>query len=319
MFIDKTDIRVRAGDGGKGCNSFCHIKLHKKRPDGGDGGEGGDIILKADKNVQTLVDFYYRKHFKADAGRNGSSNHKKGAYGKDCIIRVPLGTIVKDKNEDIAYCDLKTDGQSVIFLKGGAGGKGNSKYRESTPGEQGEEKEVILELKLIADAGIIGCPNAGKSSLISRISNARPKIASYPFTTKAPVLGAVKIDAERSFIICDIPGLIEGAHEGKGLGHEFLRHIERTKMLVHMIDMAGVDGRDPADDYKSINHELGEYSAGLMEKQQILVANKMDLPVAADNLKKFRKKVKKRICLLSCATGNGISELIEAVYKKLHS
>jgi len=317
MFIDRASIFVKAGDGGDGSNSFCRIKGLKKRQDGGDGGKGGDIVLIADKNVQTLVDFHFRRHFRADKGLNGSRNNRKGANAVDCIIRLPLGTIVKDQYEDITYCDLKDNDQSVILIKGGAGGHGNSKFRMATAGDPGEEKEITLELKLIADVGIIGCPNAGKSSLISRISNAKSKVANYPFTTKTPILGAVRMDGERSFVICDIPGLIEGAHAGKGLGDDFLRHVERTRVLIHMVDMAGVDCRNPAEDFKSINNELKLYNPELVKRPQVIAANKMDMPEAKENLKAFKKKVKKTIYPISCITGEGIKELLEATYKKL--
>ncbi|MDP2920788.1 MAG: GTPase ObgE [Candidatus Omnitrophota bacterium] len=317
MFIDRADIFVKAGDGGDGSNSFCGIKGLKKRQDGGDGGKGGDIILIADKNVQTLIDFHFRKHFRADKGLNGSGNNKTGANAADCVIRLPLGTIVKDKYEDITYCDLKEGGQSVMLIKGGAGGHGNSKFRLADRGEPGEEKEILLELKLIADVGIIGYPNAGKSSLISRITNAKSKVANYPFTTKTPVLGVVRLSGERSFVICDIPGLIEGAHSGRGLGDDFLRHVERTRALIHMIDMASVDARDPADDFKSINKELELYNPELVKRPQVIAVNKMDIPEAKENLKAFRKKVRKKIYPVSCVTGEGIKELLEAVYKKL--
>jgi GTP-binding protein len=325
MFIDHADIFVKAGDGGNGSNSFCRIKGLKKRQDGGDGGKGGDIVLLADKNVQTLVDFHFRKHFRADRGSHGSGNNKKGANAADCVIRFPVGTIVRDKYEDITYCDLKESGQSIVLIKGGAGGHGNSKFRQATQGEPGEEKEITLELKLIADVGIIGYPNAGKSSLISRISKAKSKVADYPFTTKTPVLGVVKLDDERSFVICDIPGLIEGAHSGRGLGDDFLRHVERTRVLIHMIDMAGVDCRNPVEDFKSINNELKLYSqmvgdrhaCPLPNKPQVIAANKMDIPEAEENLKEFKKKVRKTVYPISCVTGKGIKELLEAVYKKL--
>lgn len=318
MFIDHAKIFVKAGDGGDGCNSFSKGKSQRyKRPDGGDGGKGGDVIFKVDNNVQTLVDFYFRKHFKAESGSNASSNHKNGHEGKDCILRVPIGTLLKDQFEDITYCDLDVKGRSVIIAKGGEGGKGNSRWRVSTPGKDGEEKHIILELKLVADIGIIGYPNAGKSSFISRVSNARPKIASYPFTTKTPLLGLVRLDSERSFLVCDIPGLIEGAHSGRGLGHEFLRHVERTKVLIHMIDMAGVEGRDPVHDLKSINNELKLYNPALIKRPQLLAANKMDIDCSKDNLKSFRKRIKKRIYPISCVTGEGMKELLEAVYKKL--
>ena len=318
MFIDHVEIFVKAGDGGDGCHSFSKGKFQRyKRPDGGDGGKGGNVVLVSDNNVQTLVDFYFRKHFKAEPGSNGSGNHKRGADGRDFVARVPIGTIVKDGHEDITYCDLSEGGRSVVIAKGGSGGRGNSRHRQATPGKDGEEKDIVLELKLVADAGIIGYPNVGKSSLISRISNARPKIANYPFTTKTPVLGLVRLDAERSFVVCDIPGLIEGAHSGKGLGDDFLRHVERTRVLVHMIDMAAVEGRNPVEDLKSITDEVGLYNAELLKRPQILAANKMDLPDAAENLKRFRKKVKEKICPISCVTGEGVKELLEAVHKKL--
>lgn len=318
MFIDRAEIYVKAGDGGDGCHSFSKDKFQRyKRPDGGDGGKGGDIIIKADNNVQTLVDFYYTKHFKAEDGSNGSGNHKKGRIGRDLVIKVPVGTLVKDRFEDITYCDLTRPGSSITIVKGGEGGRGNSRYRDATPGKRGEEKYLLLELKLVADVGIIGYPNVGKSSLISRISNAKPKIASYPFTTKTPVLGLVRLDEERSFVVCDIPGLIEGAHSGKGLGDEFLRHVERTRLLIHVIDMAGVDKRDPVQDYKTINKEIGLYNPELKKRPQIIAANKMDLPDASRNLSIFKKKVKKDVYPISCVTGEGIKNLLEAVYKKL--
>ncbi|MBU1006060.1 MAG: GTPase ObgE [Candidatus Omnitrophica bacterium] len=318
MFIDHAGINVKAGDGGDGCNSFSKGRFQRyKRPDGGPGGKGGDIIIKADNNVQTLIDFYYRKHFKAEDGTNASSNHKKGHEGKDRVIRVPIGTLIKDSDEDITYCDLNEAGRSVIISKGGKGGKGNSRFKDATPGKDGEEKNITLELKLVADVGIIGYPNAGKSSLVSRISNAKVKIANYPFTTKTPTLGMVRMGEERSFVVCDIPGLIKGAHAGKGLGDDFLRHVERTKVLVHMIDMAAMDGRDPASDLISINKELVLYNEDLLDRPQVIAVNKMDMPEALKNLKIFKKKVKKKIYPVSCVTGEGIKELLEAVYKKL--
>ena len=318
MFIDHAAIFVKAGDGGDGCHSFSKGKLQRyKRPDGGNGGKGGDIIVTSDNNVQTLVDFYFRKHFKAKSGSNGSSNHKKGFDGANTVIRVPVGTLVKDKYEDITYCDLNEAGRSIVIVKGGEGGRGNSRQRDATPGKDGEEKDILLELKLVADVGIIGYPNVGKSSLISRISNARPKIANYPFTTKTPVLGLVRLASERSFVVCDIPGLIEGAHSGKGLGDDFLRHVERTRVLVHMIDMAAVEERDPFEDVESINNELSLYNPTLLKRPQILVANKMDLPEASENLKSFKKKAKKKIYPISCVTGEGIKDLLEAVYGEL--
>ncbi len=316
MFIDHSEILVRAGKGGNGCNSFSKGKFQRyNRANGGDGGRGGDVIFKADNNVQTLVDFYFKRHFRAESGSNGGSNNKKGRRGLDCIIRVPVGTLIKDREHTITYCDLDIDGRSVIIARGGEGGKGNSRGREATPGKAGEEKSLVLELKLVADVGIIGFPNVGKSSFIARISNAKPKIASYPFTTKTPVLGLVSLGPERSFVICDIPGLIEGAHSGKGLGDDFLRHVERTRVLVHIIDMASVERRDPVRDAGSINNELRLYNPALLKRPQILVANKMDLPEASENLRRFRKIIKKTIYPVSCITGQGISKLLETIYK----
>ena len=318
MFIDHAGIFIKAGDGGDGCHSFSKTKAQRyKSPDGGDGGNGGDVILVSDNNVQTLVEFYFRKHFRAESGSNGSGNNKKGPNGRDLVIRVPVGTLVKDKYEDLTYCDLNETARSVVIAKGGAGGKGNSRRTHATHGKDGEEKDITLELKLIADVGIIGHPNAGKSSLLSRISNARPKIASYAFTTKTPVLGLARLDPERSFLVCDIPGLIEGAHSGRGLGVDFLRHIERTRVLVHMIDMAAVEQRDPVHDLKSITKELGLYNPALLKRPQILVANKMDLSDASVNLKGFKKRVRKAIYPISCVTGEGIKDLLEAVYRSI--
>jgi len=318
MFIDHAEIFVKAGDGGDGCHSFSKGKFQRyKRPDGGDGGKGGDVIIVSDNNVQTLVDYYFKKHFRGDSGSNGSSNHKKGHDGKDCIIRVPAGTLVKDAREGITYCDLSEARRSVVIAKGGKGGRGNSRHRVAIRGGEGEEKYLFLELKLVADVGIVGYPNAGKSSLISHVSNARPKIADYPFTSKTPVLGLVRLGPERSFVICDIPGLIEGAHSGRGLGDEFLRHVERTKILIHMIDMAAVDQRDPVQDMKSINKELDLYKTGLLKRPQILVANKMDLPDAAENLRRFKQKTRRVIYPISCVTGEGIKSMLEAAYKEL--
>ncbi|MBU0759536.1 MAG: GTPase ObgE [Candidatus Omnitrophica bacterium] len=320
MFIDHAEINIKAGDGGDGCHSFSKARSQRyKRPDGGDGGKGGDAVIVSDHNIQTLIDFYYKKHFKADSGTNGSSNHKKGAQGKSCVIRVPVGTLVRDAAEDITYCDLNQAGRAVVIAKGGDGGSGNSRRRDATPGKDGEEKDIVLELKMVADVGIIGYPSVGKSSLISRVSNARPKIADYPFTTKTPTLGLVRLGPERSLVICDIPGLIEGAHAGRGLGDAFLRHIERTRALVHMIDMAAVEGRDPVKDIASINKELELYNAALLKRPQIIAANKMDLPGAYENLKRFKKKIRKKVYPISCVTGEGVKELMEAVYRKLNS
>ncbi|MEE8359611.1 MAG: GTPase ObgE [Candidatus Omnitrophota bacterium] len=313
MFIDTSRIHLKAGDGGNGCNSFLKTKPNTiGSPDGGEGGDGGDIVVISDRNIQTLLDFQYRRHFKAKPGRHGSSNHKKGKGGEDCLIRVPPGTIILDSVTKEVLRDLDSVGQRVVVARGGRGGSANSRYREAKEGEKGAAREVILELKLIAEVGIVGYPNAGKSTLISSVSNTRPKVASYPFTTKQPMLGVVMRD-ERDFVIADIPGLIKGAHAGRGLGHKFLRHVERTRVLVHMVDMAAVDGRDPVNDYFSLNDELGLYNKRLLKKPQVIACNKMDLPQAQENIKRFREKVGKEIYPISAVNKEGLDELINAV------
>ena len=321
MFIDEARIFVKAGDGGDGCNSLYRDRVNRiGTPDGGPGGDGGSVIFEADNNIHTLLDFQYRQHFKAEAGLNGSSNHKKGARGKDLHIKVPPGTIIRDARHGLLLRDLVNPGDSVIIAKGGQGGRGNSRGREALKGAFGEEKTVTLELKLIADIGIIGYPNSGKSTLISKISAARPKIASYPFTTKEPVLGVVKLHEGLSILVADIPGLIEGAHEGRGLGHKFLRHIERTKTLIHLVDIAATDCRDPYSDYVKLNKELKEYSKELAKKPQVIALNKIDCPQAKENLKAFRKKMKtKKLFEISALTGKGIKELMQAVSKNMKS
>ncbi len=319
MFVDTAKIQVRAGDGGDGCSSIYRDKYMRRGiPDGGPGGRGGNVVIKVNGNIHTLLDFQYRQHFKAASGANGSSNKKKGKNGGDCIIGVPSGTIVKDLNSGSIVVDLIKADQEAIVAKGGEGGRGNASKKPATKGLQGEERHLILELKLIADCGIVGFPNSGKSTLISKISKARPKIAPYPFTTREPVLGIVE-DAKggRSFTVADIPGLIEDAHRGKGLGDKFLRHIERTKILIHLIDMAGVDGRDPIEDYHSLNNELKLYGCHLEKKIQVVAANKMDLPHAQDNFNRFKRNVKQEVFPISAKSGMGVKELIDAVSKRL--
>jgi GTP-binding protein len=311
MFVDEAAIYAKAGDGGKGCVSFYKDKYSRyRKPDGGNGGKGGDIIIKADYNISTLMDFQYRQHFEGQRGGLGGSNNKQGSIGKDCIIKVPPGTLVYDMESGLLMRDLTQVDEEVIVCRGGMGGHGNYSKREPTPPQDGEKKKIKFVLKLIADLGLVGYPNAGKSSLISKISDAHPKIADYPFTTKAPNLGVVRLGNEHVLVAADIPGLIEGAHKGKGLGLKFLRHIERTKFLLHIVDMAGVDGRNPLDDYTSLNFELKQYEHGLGQKPQIVVANKMDLPEAKANLAEFKKKVKEKIFPISAKTGLGIKELI---------
>lgn len=318
MFIDEVKIYVKAGDGGDGCNSFYRDKFTRRgRPDGGDGGDGGDVIFKVDSNVHTLLDFKYQQHLKAESGSHGSSNNKAGRRGQDLSVRIPPGTIIKDFENGLVLRDLVKEGEGVAVAKGGQGGKGNSRNRPSEEGAPGEEKTLLLELKLIADVGIIGYPNAGKSTLISKISSARPKIASYPFTTKEPVLGVVKV-YDTAFVVAEVPGLIEGAHEGRGLGDRFLRHIERTNVLIHLVDIAGFEGRDPCKDYVSLNEELKAYNKELMKRPQVVALNKIDMPDARSLLKIFKKTFPRiEVFPISALAGNGTKELLAAVHKKL--
>lgn len=317
LFVDQAKIHVRAGNGGNGCRSFRRDRYHRYGiPDGGDGGKGGDVIIQADRCLYTLLDFKYKSSFIADDGGNGSSNNKKGKNAKDLIIRVPVGTLIIDAKTDCVLKDLSKDKDSVIVALGGKGGRGNHSGGEATKGLPGEERELILDLKLIADVGLVGFPNVGKSTLISNISSATSLVAPYPFTTKKPVLGVVKYN-DFSFVVADIPGLISGSHQGRGLGDRFLRHIERTKLLLHIIDISGSEGRDPVEDYKIINKELRLYSKALLNKPQIIVANKMDLEGSLDNLKIFKKKVKKKIYPISALKKEGLEELIEEIVFQL--
>jgi GTP-binding protein len=317
VFIDQAKIYVRGGKGGNGCQSLYRDKYTRRGiPDGGDGGKGSDILIRADRNLYTLMDFKYNQHFYGQNGGNGSGKQKKGKDSPPVIIRVPIGTVVRDLKNDCILRDLKEDGEGFIVAEGGKGGLGNRHHRETTPGEIRTEKEILLDLKLIAEAGLVGFPNAGKSTLISNISNAHPKVAAYPFTTLAPVLGVVKTE-KRNFIIADIPGLIAGSSAGRGLGDKFLRHIERTNVLIHLIDISGFEGRDPLEDYRVINKELEEYSKEVYKKKQILVANKMDIEGAKANLKRFKAKVKKKIYPISALKKEGLEELVEAIVERL--
>ncbi|OGX24207.1 MAG: hypothetical protein A3J51_01410 [Omnitrophica WOR_2 bacterium RIFCSPHIGHO2_02_FULL_45_21] len=319
LFVDNVKIAVKAGAGGKGAYSFYKDKYWRyKKPDGGDGGRGGNVIVRADKNFYTLYDFRYRQHFTAEKGGQGMSNRKKGRDGQDKIIVVPLGTLTIDSRTNCRLRELLEDSQEFIAARGGEGGKGSvhAKLEQELQGAPGEEKELILDLRLIADAGLIGFPNSGKSTLISKISNAHPKIAGYPFTTKEPVLGIVSREGA-AFSVADIPGLIKDSHLGKGLGDRFLRHIERTKVLVHLMDMAGVDGRSPFEDYRVIKKELQSYSEEVFKKPVILVANKMDLPQAKENLALFKQKVKEMVISISALESQGLDRLLNAIQKKL--
>jgi len=327
MFIDKAKIYVKAGDGGNGCVAFHREKfVPMGGPSGGNGGKGGDVIIVADSKLQTLMDFKYKRHYKAEKGQNGQGGNKTGKDGKDLYIKVPVGTVVKDAQTGEILADLVEEGQSVIVAKGGKGGKGNAAFKTATnqaptnaePGEKGEEKWIELELKLIADVGIIGFPNAGKSTLISVLSKARPKIADYPFTTLTPVLGVIEFDIGDYLILADIPGLIEGASKGAGLGHEFLRHIERTKYLIHLIDVSDFRERDPIEAFKIINKELQEYSPKLLEKPQIVVANKIDAlsdKSLIDKLKDYFTKEGYKFFAVSLITKEGLDELINELRK----
>ena len=287
---------------------------------GGGGGEkGGDFVIRASHNLFTLYDFKYKQHIIAASGANGSSNKKRGRNAKDTIVLVPKGTLVIDALTGCRLRELLSDAEGFIAANGGSGGKGSvhAREEEELKGQLGEEKELFLDLKLIADVGLAGFPNSGKSTLISRMSNAHPKIANYPFTTKEPVLGIVEDETEERFSIADIPGLIKDSHLGRGLGDKFLRHIERTKVIVQMIDMAGLDGRDPLEDYRVINDELKFYSREVFNKPRVLAANKMDLPQAKDNLLRFKKEVKKKIIPISAQESQGLEELLDAIKKKL--
>jgi GTP-binding protein len=322
MFIDRAKIYIKAGDGGDGAVSFRREKyIPAGGPDGGDGGKGGDVIFLVDESIHTLIDFKYKKHYKAEAGKNGSGSNCTGRSGKDLIIKVPPGTIIKDEATGMVIADLTKPEETFVIAKGGEGGKGNQHFATSTrqapkfakKGGSGEEKWITIELKLLADVGLIGYPNVGKSTLLSSVSAAKPKIANYPFTTLTPNLGVVSLGAENSFVLADIPGLIEGAHAGAGIGHEFLKHIERTKLLIHIVDVAAIEGRDPLEDFKIINNELMGYSSQLVDRPQIVAANKVDLTEGEKNLEIFKKAVEKegyKVFPISAVTGKGVRELM---------
>ena len=318
MFIDEAKIKVFAGRGGNGCASLHKDRFCRRgRPDGGDGGKGGGVIVVSDKKLSTLIDFKYKSQFKAKNGTHGSSNNKKGRDGENCIIRVPCGTILKDLSSSLIIRDLKEDGESVIVAKGGQYGFGSIHKKDATLGLEGETREIHLELRIIADIGIVGFPNSGKSTLLTKLTNSRAKIANYPFTTKDPTLGILKLDEGMGVVIAEIPGIIKGAHEGKGLGDRFLKHTGRTKLLIHLIDMAAVDGRSPVEDYNVFNNELKLYSKELFDKPRILIANKMDIESSEENLEEFRKQIKKKIIKISAYKGDGLEELKNAVEKSV--
>ena len=333
MFVDEVDIHVLAGSGGNGCLSFRREKfVPRGGPDGGDGGAGGSIYIVATPTKNTLVDFRFHPEFKAKRGQHGQGSNRTGQTSEDLEIAVPPGTLVFEKSPDddgpVLLADLAEEGQRVLVAKGGRGGRGNARFVSSTnraprrtePGEAGEDKQLRLQLKLIADVGLVGFPNAGKSTLISRISAAKPKIADYPFTTLTPNLGVVTLSDDRSFVVADVPGLIKGAHEGTGLGHQFLRHIERTKVLIHLVDVSGASGRDPVDDFKVILEELQQFDPAVAAKPQIVAANKID---AVDDdarvkaLEKHVKKLKLPCHRISAVTGDGVDRLLEAAWRDI--
>ncbi len=328
MFYDRAKIYVRGGDGGNGCVAFRREKyVPEGGPWGGDGGRGGSVIFRGDGGLRTLVDFRYRRHYKAERGQHGRGKNMHGRSAENLVVRVPLGTIIRDAGSGELLGDITKEGQEVVVARGGRGGRGNARFagpHNKAPGmaekgEPGEERWVVLELKLLADVGLVGYPNAGKSTLIARVSAARPKIADYPFTTLVPNLGVVTLGEGNSFVMADIPGLIEGAHSGAGLGHDFLRHVERTRVLVHVVDMAGTEGRDPLEDFRVINRELRLYNEKLAARPQVIAANKMDLPGSEENLARLREELGNNyeIFPISAVTGQGVRDLVTRVYNIL--
>ncbi|WP_419959118.1 GTPase ObgE [Psychrobacillus sp. BM2] len=324
MFVDHVKVYVKGGDGGDGMVGFRREKyVPLGGPAGGDGGNGGDVIFEVEEGLRTLMDFRYKRIFKAERGVHGGSKNMHGANADDLIIKVPPGTVVKNEETGEVIADLVEHGQKAVIARGGRGGRGNSRFATpanpapelSEKGEPGFELNVELELKVLADVGLVGFPSVGKSTLLSVVSAAKPKIAPYHFTTIVPNLGMVETEDHRSFAMADLPGLIEGAHEGVGLGHQFLRHIERTRVIVHVIDMSGMEGRDPYEDYLTINEELKQYNLRLTERPQIIVANKMDMPDSEDNLKEFKEKVGSdmKVFPISAISRQGLQELLFAV------
>ncbi|PZI32140.1 GTPase ObgE [Staphylococcus aureus] len=328
MFVDQVKISLKAGDGGNGITAYRREKyVPFGGPAGGDGGKGASVVFEVDEGLRTLLDFRYQRHFKASKGENGQSSNMHGKNAEDLVLKVPPGTIIKNVETDEVLADLVEDGQRAVVAKGGRGGRGNSRFatpRNPAPdfsekGEPGEELDVSLELKLLADVGLVGFPSVGKSTLLSIVSKAKPKIGAYHFTTIKPNLGVVSTPDQRSFVMADLPGLIEGASDGVGLGHQFLRHVERTKVIVHMIDMSGSEGREPIEDYKVINQELAAYEQRLEDRPQIVVANKMDLPESQDNLILFKEEIGEDVPVIpvSTITRDNIDQLLYAIADKL--
>lgn len=326
MFVDEVVIKVVAGKGGDGCTSFRREKyIPNGGPNGGNGGKGSSIIFKVDEGLRTLLDLKYQKEIKGKKGENGKGSNMNGKNAEDIIIKVPIGTVIKDLDTNLIIGDLTKKNDEIIVASGGRGGRGNTAFKThsntapnfSENGEPGDEKTLKIELKSLADVGLVGLPSVGKSTLLSKISAAKPKIASYHFTTLVPNLGVVKTKDNRSFVVADLPGLIEGAADGAGLGDKFLKHIERTKLIVHIIDMSGIEGRNPYEDYLTIRNELKSYSEKLANKEEIIVANKMDLPTSSENLKEFKEKIKSDIYEISGLTGEGLDNLLIKIADKL--
>lgn len=323
MFVDRVTIEVEAGRGGDGCVSFRREKfVPRGGPDGGDGGHGGSVHVVAQEGVDTLAALVHRKHWRAKSGVAGSGSNRHGANADDITIRVPPGTVIIDADGEFVLKDLAASGEQVCVAHGGRGGKGNARFksatnqapREHTPGGDGERRRLTFELKVIADVGLLGKPNAGKSTLLSRVSRARPEIADYPFTTKIPNLGIVQIDMDRSLVMADIPGLIEGAHEGAGLGHEFLRHVERTRVLVHLVEPTPMDGSDPIENYRAIRDELKQYDVDLADRPEIVAVSKAELPDAATVRDELATATGGEVLLFSSVTGAGLNELMSRTY-----
>jgi len=333
MFVDKAKVFVKGGNGGDGLVAFRReLYVPEGGPAGGDGGNGGDVVFRVDEGLRTLMDFRYQKHFKAARGEKGRNKSQHGANAEHMIVRVPPGTIVTDDDTGELVADLTRHGQEVVVAKGGRGGRGNIRFKSSVNtapaiaenGEEGQERWVNLELKVMADVGLVGFPSVGKSTLLSVVSAAQPKIGAYHFTTITPNLGVVDLDEERSFVMADLPGLIEGAHAGVGLGHEFLRHVERTRVILHVVDMSGMEGRDPYEDWVKINDELRLYNAKLADRPQLVAANKMDMPESEENLAVFRTKVGEarpdvEILPISSLTKQGVKEMLYRVADLLDS
>lgn len=333
MFVDVAKVFVKGGDGGDGIVSYRReLYVPQGGPAGGDGGDGGDVIFRVDEGLRTLMDFRYQRHYKAPKGERGQTKNRHGANAEDMIVRVPPGTLLIDDDTKEIIADMTRHGQEVVIAKGGRGGRGNTRFataKNPAPeiaekGEEGQERYVILELKVMADVGLVGFPSVGKSTLLSVVSAAQPKIGAYHFTTLTPNLGVVDVGDGRSFVMADLPGLIEGAHEGVGLGHEFLRHVERTRVIVHVVDMSGSEGRDPYDDFVKINDELKLYNVKLEKRPQLVVANKMDIPESEELLREFKQKLEEnhgitQVIPIAAAARQGVQELLYKIADMLDS